>query len=347
MIESERVGALRLIDACANRAAEGLRVVEDVLRFGRDDRYLSGEFKRLRHELHVVLQAAPIELRLAARESQQDVGAETVVEGQNQRENLSEIAQANIGRAEQGMRSLEENLKLFDASAALAMQRLRFRLYTLQKALGAREAAKERLAGVRLYVILSGGESPAAFEKLVRSLVAEGVGAIQLRDKELDDRHLLERACRLRGATRGSSTLCIINDRPDIAALCQADGVHVGQDELSAKDARAIVGPKALIGVSTHSIEQARQAVLDGANYIGVGPTFPSGTKAFAAFPGLDYVRAVASEIALPAFAIGGIDESNLAHVLAGGASRVAVSGAIERASDPAEMARRLIARLS
>ena len=95
----------------------------------------------------------------------------------------------------------------------------------------------------------------------------------------------------LRELTRGTDTLFIMNDRPDLAALCHADGVHLGQEDLSVKDARAIVGPDALIGVSTHTIEQARQAVLDGANYIGVGPTFPSGTKQFEKFPGLDFLR--------------------------------------------------------
>ena len=127
----------------------------------------------------------------------------------------------------------------------------------------------------------------------------------------------------------GTATLLIINDRPDLAALAQADGVHVGQEELSVKDARSIVGPDVLIGVSAHSIEQARQAVLDGANYLGVGPTFPSGTKQFDHFPGVELLRAVAAEIRLPAFAIGGITRENLGQVKSAGFTRMAVSGAI------------------
>ncbi len=100
------------------------------------------------------------------------------------------------------------------------------------------------------------------------------------------------------------------------------------------------------MGVSTHSIEQARQAVLDGANYIGVGPTFPSGTKQFEQFPGVDLLRAVAAEIRLPAFAIGGICRENLAEVLAAGFTRIAVSGAIAASADPAAAARELLAAL-
>ena len=150
----------------------------------------------------------------------------------------------------------------------------------------------------------------------------------------------------MRALTRETPVLCIVNDRPDLAALARADGVHVGQEEVSVKDARRIVGPESLVGVSTHTIEQARQAVLDGANYIGVGPTFPSGTKTFEHFPGLDLLRAVAAEIRLPAFAIGGITSENLAEVLAAGIARIAVSAAITAAADPAEAARQLLAVL-
>src|SRR5208337_889926 len=128
----------------------------------------------------------------------------------------------------------------------------------------------------------------------------------------------------------------------DLAALTQSDGVHVGQEELSVKDARSIVGADALIGVSTHSIEQARQAVLDGANYIGVGPTFPSGTKQFDCFPGLELLRAVAGEIGLPAFAIGGITRENLGQVKSVGFKRIAVSGAVLAAEDPVQAVKEL-----
>jgi thiamine-phosphate pyrophosphorylase len=129
--------------------------------------------------------------------------------------------------------------------------------------------------------------------------------------------------------------LFLMNDRPDLARLAEADGVHVGQDELPVKEVRRIVGPEALIGVSTHDLAQVRRAVLDGASYLGVGPTFPSGTKAFAEFPGLEFVRRAVAETTLPAFAIGGVTLANLPEVVAAGARRVAVSGAVCRAEDP------------
>jgi thiamine-phosphate pyrophosphorylase len=137
----------------------------------------------------------------------------------------------------------------------------------------------------------------------------------------------------LETVTLPSRPLAIINDRPAVAATVDADGVHIGQDDFTVKDARAVLGPRKLIGVSTHSIEQARHAVLDGANYIGVGPTFPSPTKQFDAFPGLDLLRAVPAELRLPAFAIGGISGDNVADVAAAGFTRIAVSGAVTGAA--------------
>ncbi|MEZ6113611.1 MAG: thiamine phosphate synthase [Pirellulaceae bacterium] len=183
-------------------------------------------------------------------------------------------------------------------------------------------------------MLVDGRSSADEFTATARELVDAGVDMIQLRDKALSDRQLLERARQLREITWETKTLFVMNDRPDLAVLSRADGVHVGQDELSVKDARAIVGTRMLIGVSTHSIEQARAAVLAGASYIGCGPTFPSTTKAFDAFPGLDYLCQVAAEIRLPAFAIGGITDENLSAVLATGIRRVALRGQLSNSTD-------------
>jgi thiamine-phosphate pyrophosphorylase len=200
---------------------------------------------------------------------------------------------------------------------------------------------------------------------------------IQLRDKSLDDRALVERARRLVALTRRQppalpgvmsayghtrakppaepgakaramcQTLAVVNDRADIAAAVHADGVHVGQEDLSVKDARTIVGTRMLVGVSTHNMSQARSAVLAGANYLGAGPTFPSTTKDFHAFAGLEYLREVSAEIRLPTFAIGGITAANLPEVLSAGIERVAVGAAVADAKDPACAAGELLGMLS
>ena len=117
-----------------------------------------------------------------------------------------------------------------------------------------------------------------------------------------------------------------MNDRADIAVACGADGVHVGQEELSVADARRILGPEKLIGVSTHNLDQAQAAVLEGADYIGVGPVFASQTKSFSQHVGPGLVKEICDEVSLPAFAIGGIDLTNADQVAAAGCGRVAVT---------------------
>jgi thiamine-phosphate pyrophosphorylase len=195
--------------------------------------------------------------------------------------------------------------------------------------------------------LVDGRDSAEDFDKLARAIVTAGPHMVQLRDKQLDDRELINRARQLRQLTRDSNSLCIINDRADVAAAVNADGVHLGQEDLPVKDARTIVGPRMIIGVSTHNIDQARAAVLDGANYLGAGPTFPSQSKSFDAFAGLDYLREVAAEVRLPTFAIGGITAANLTDVLATGISRVAVGAAVAAATNPASAARELLAMLN
>jgi thiamine-phosphate pyrophosphorylase len=277
--------------------------------------------------------------RLAARETRADVGTTLTLPSEQSRQGVAALLDANFARLQEALRSLEEYAKTFDSQLAAALEQIRYQTYTLHRAVQITRSGVQRLADARLYVLVDGQPSPEALERLVQSLVAAGVDLLQLRDKRLDDRTLLARARLVRQLTRGSSTRFIMNDRADLAVLAAADGVHVGQEELSVKDARAIVGAERLVGVSTHSIEQAREAVLNGADYIGVGPVFPSGTKQFPQFPGLDLVRAVAAEIRLPAFAIGGIDLQNLGQVLSAGACRVAVSGAIAAAADSGEAA--------
>ncbi len=336
----------RVIDAAANRAREGLRVAEDFVRFVLDDRHLTEQCKQLRHDLAALLGQIPGEQLLAARETQADVGTALATPSEERRSDATEVLMANFARVQESLRSLEEFGKLMDPVWAAEIKQLRYRSYTLHRAVEITRNSIKRLANARLYVLVDGRATLDDFRQLAQALIAAGVHVLQLRDKKLDDRQLVQRARLLRELLRGTDALFIMNDRPDLAAVCHADGVHLGQEDLSVKDARAIVGADALIGVSTHTIEQARQAVLDGANYIGLGPTFPSGTKQFEKFPGLDFLKEIAAEIRLPAFAIGGITPANLPQVLATGITRVAIAGAIASTPDPASVVRMILNHL-
>src|SRR5262249_53095802 len=158
-----------------------------------------------------------------------------------------------------------------------------------------------------------------------------------LREKNLPDREFLSRAREVRILTAQAKARFILNDRPDLARLAGADGVHLGQEDLSVRDTRRIVGPNLLIGVSTHERAQLDAAVLSGASYLGVGPVFPSATKEFSEpdLAGLAYVQTVAETTNLPWFAIGGITEANVQRVLDAGATRIAVSASVVKADRP------------
>lgn len=333
---SDRLPILRIVDANFNRASEGLRVVEEYARFVLEDANLSAQCKELRHALAAAIAEActPQELS-AARDTTGDVGTEVRTEAEYRRGDAVDVVLASTKRVEQALRAIEEYGKVLSPGLGVTAEGLRYRAYTLAKTLSVALFRPQSLAAAQLYVLIDGGSDLATFASRAQALVEAGVDIVQLRDKQLGDRELLERARALRSITRGRCLL-IINDRPDLAALADADGVHVGQDELSVQDARTIVGARRLVGVSTHTLEQARQAVRDGADYIGCGPTFPSTTKSFAEFPGVAFLRLVAGEVRLPAFAIGGVNLANIAEVRAAGFSRVAVSGALSQASDVA-----------
>jgi len=325
----------RIIDAAANRAREALRVVEDFARFVWDDAALTRICKEMRHELAASLQTFSPETLAAARETLHDVGVEISHPRERRREDPLAVASVNLKRFQESLRSLEEYAKVVSAEVAERLERLRYQSYTLERAVRMTDAGRRRLVDARLYLLLDGRESAAVAAALAAELFDAGVDVIQLRDKRLGDRDLLDRGRALAEVARQCGKRFIVNDRPDLARLCRANGVHLGQEDLSVKDARTILGPDALIGVSTHTMEQVRQAVLDGANYLGVGPTFPSQTKEFGEFPGVAFVAQAAAETSLPLFALGGITLENLPEVLAAGATRVAVSAAILSAPDP------------
>ncbi|HLW68480.1 MAG TPA: thiamine phosphate synthase [Gemmataceae bacterium] len=335
----EWIETARIFDVNANRCREALRVIEDFCRFALNDAYLSREVKTFRHELVANLeQFTPIHLA-EARDTTGDVGTAITTESEMERDSPQHIAQVNWKRLQEALRSLEEYSKCIRPELASALEQLRYRSYTLEKATVLAKHAQQRLQHARLYALLSASQCVASLEFVIAEAAAGGVDIIQLREKELDDRQLLERAHNVRRWTRQAGVLMIINDRPDIARLVEADGVHLGQDDMPVQNARRILGSTALIGVSTHGLDQVRRAVRDGASYIGIGPVFPSHTKSFDEFPGLEFVHQATAETCLPAFALGGITLDNVSAVLAAGAKRIAISSPICRADEPQPVA--------
>ena len=225
---------------------------------------------------------------------------------------------------------LKNTGKAISTKFSQAIEQLRYETYSLEKAICGTLLGHSVLDSTQICALIDAQSSQHAFADHVRRLLDANVRMIQLRDKSVAEQTLIERARCLAEKVQGTPTRWIMNDRTDLAAALNADGVHLGQDDLPIELARKILGPSKLIGWSTHNIQQARQAAFKGANYIGVGPVFPSETKSFDEFPGLEFVKQVADEIRLPAFAIGGIGPDNVGQIKNQGLTRVAVRGCVE-----------------
>ncbi|WP_156276165.1 thiamine phosphate synthase [Neomoorella glycerini] len=197
-----------------------------------------------------------------------------------------------------------------------------------------------------LYVIITtnlGGGRPTL--ELVRQALAGGATAIQLREKDLPARELVELGREIRQLTHAAGATFIVNDRLDVALAVEADGVHIGQEDLPARVARELLGPGKILGVSTGTVLEARQAVADGADYLGVGSIYATKSKEDAGEPiGLAGLKAIRAAVTIPLVAIGGINSSNAADVIAAGADGVAVVSAVIGAPDIAAAARELLA---
>lgn len=193
---------------------------------------------------------------------------------------------------------------------------------------------RKAIREARLYVLLTSNLCKHSALDTARLTIHGGAEVLQLRGKDMPEKELLRLARELRGLTRELGTLFIINDRPDIAVEVQADGLHIGQEDIPIEEARRLVGNDRLIGLSAHSIQEARRAQAHGADYLGIGPIFTTDTKAQADPVGTKLIEETVKEIDIPFFAIGGIDTRNIRQVLDAGATRVAVCSAIVSQED-------------
>lgn len=211
--------------------------------------------------------------------------------------------------------------------------------------LGQFEEARQRLLEARLYVI-SADAAPARQAAVLCAAIDGGAGVVQLRNKLAVPHDLLDAARLVAGHARAHGAVFIVNDEPDLVTASGADGVHIGQDDGDPAAARLRLPRGALIGRSTHSIEQARAAHADGADYIGVGPVYATPTKPGRAAVGLGLVELAAAEVQIPWFAIGGLEATTLGAAIGAGARRVAVVRAVAGAGDPLAAAAALLAML-
>jgi len=336
---------LRIMDANANRAREALRVMEEAARFILDDPSLTESLKQLRHDLAQQLGAIRgLEL---GRDTPGDVGVDISTPHEFERESVAGVVVASGKRLSEALRALEEYGKLIhtggDIAFPAAIEQLRYRGYDIEhrlnRILGCTNARQWRVC-----VLISEELCPEGdWFAVAKAVVHAGGDCIQLREKALAAGELLDRARRLVQLCRPNGVATVINDRPDVALLANADGVHLGQTDLPCAEARKLVGGQLVIGISTARIEHAQQALADGADYCGVGPMYPTQTKQTPRIVGPEYLRQYVQWNKLPHLAIGGINPDNVHQLIETGAKGIAVSSAVCAASDPADVTRRLV----
>ena len=331
---------LRIVDVNVNRAREALRVVEDYARFVLDDAGSAAAAKQCRHDLRAVIEATGADALLAARDIINDVGRDAKTARELQRDTTADVVRAAFGRLSEAARVLGEYGKLVSESAAAAAEKLRYRAYELEQRILLRGMRRRRFRDVRLYVLITEALCRRPWLDTAAAAIRGGAGCVQLREKQLGDGEFLRRARQLRELTEAHGVLLAVNDRPDIARLARADIVHVGQDDLSVRDARRIAGADLLIGKSTHTLPQCEAALADEPDYLAVGPMFQSETKPQPHIAGPETLAAARQMTDLPLVAIGGVTAESAPQLIAAGASCVAVCAGVITAEDVEAAAR-------
>ncbi|MEL6601604.1 MAG: thiamine phosphate synthase [Cyanobacteria bacterium J06614_10] len=355
---AERRALFRILDANLDRAREGVRVVEEWCRFGLNDEAAMAQLKHLRQS--IAGWHSP-EIR-AARDTPGDLGTALTHPQEAVRSSLAQVLQVNLARAQEALRVLEEYGKLHSAQMATDCKQMRYQLYTLDTQImepflrsdpsasqpaepkdehaDLRQKRLQQLAKARTYLVTSPVDNLLA---VVESALQGGIAIVQHREKTANDEDRLAIAQQLRALCHRYSALFIVNDRVDIAIAADADGVHLGQQDLPMSAARQILGPDRIVGRSTTNPQELQRAIDEAADYIGVGPVYATPTKPGKAAAGHDYVRYAAQHASMPWFTIGGLNADNIDQTLAAGATRVAVVRALMEAEDPAAVARSLV----
>lgn len=333
----------RIIDANFNRAREGLRVAEEFCRFALNNQPLSGKCKQIRHQLCGAVSKFDSQQLIAARDTQNDVGCHVRIAEQMKRANLEDCVSAGFARTTEALRVISESAATFDTELAQIFEKLRYDCYILEKEIMLFGSPAIRFSKVRLYVVLT-AESCKDVLSAARDCAANGADCLQLRVKKMADGQFFALAQKFVDLCKQHNVISIINDRVDIAVASGADGVHLGQDDLSAVQVRTCQLKPLIIGISTHSFTELEKAVEQQPCYVGLGSVFPTDTKQNVNVCGLDYISKATEFLKnspVQSVAIGGINLDNVEKVLCAGAKKIAVSSCVCKADNPADVCKK------
>lgn len=339
---------LRIIDANRNRIAESLRLLEDLARLLLNDASLARQLKAMRH--HLVTTTWPAgQSYLQARDAAGDVGTYIEVGSQAKQRGIAETVIANASRVQESLRVIEELAKLPGSNLdADKFKKARFALYSIERDLISRMMRQDKTGRISgLYAIIdSGFLEGRSHTEIAAQVIAGGAKVVQLRDKTTARGELLSVARELGKLCAAGNVLFVVNDHLDIALAADADGLHLGQEDLPVAVARRILPIDKIIGRSVVDVTQAAAAEAEGADYIAAGAIYPTASREAVEVVGLDVLGEIKKKVALPLVAIGGITRGNAAAVQAAGADSVAVISAILKAGSPEKAARQIVDRL-
>ncbi len=324
--EKRSLVVFRIIDANANRCAEGLRVVEEIARFSLEDDHLFREIKDIRHALRNTVEGI-LSSPGRFRNGEGDVGAILTTKSESSRDSFDSVRRANFLRAEESLRVLEEFGKLVDTGAAARFKSLRFRLYSVEKSFAGQPGIHGKLPPPPfLYAFIDRKYTgPGESGVTASALVAGGADIIQYRAKKLGRNEMMTDILAVLRICDAAGVPLIVNDDPELAVESGAGGAHIGSTDIDPLAARSILGPGGILGLSIGSMEELSKAPLDVVDYIGVGAVYATGTKQDIETVGPRFISDVCALTSLPVVGIGGIGIDNMEEVFDAGASGVAV----------------------
>jgi len=333
----------QIIDANLDRAREGLRVLEDWARFGimRDE--LVVKLKNFRH----TLSKYHLFKYKNARNFSKDKSQGLAHHEQKNRDSIKNIISANSSRVQEALRVIEEYSRNDNSELSLVSSQIRYEIYSLEITLLHSSSNQELLKVILendLYYISN--QSPKTIQ-IIEKILNGGVKIIQHRFKDGTDYDNLKKALEIRELCNKHKALFIVNDRIDIALAANADGIHLGQDDIDIKSARRILGYSKLIGVSANKSSDIKKAVENGCDYLGVGPVFETETKKEKKPLGINRIKKITGSLSTPFFVIGGIKKENIGILKKNGLNKVAIISELANAENPEEKAIMLIKELS
>ena len=341
--EAQDLRIFQIIDANLDRAREGLRVLEDWARFGLGENKSVNRIKNFRQ----ILGKNHLEIYKQSRNYIEDECKGLTHPEQRKRKAPDQIISSNAGRVQEALRVIEEFSRLHNHELSKIASEIRYEIYTLEielLSLSKYNKSVEILKKNNLYVITDHKEN---LLEIIEEVLIAGVKIIQHRFKKGTDKDHLQEAIQIKNLCKRYNSLFIINDRIDIALASNADGIHLGQEDLDLKTARKLLGSSKLIGISANNEIDISNALKEGCDYIGIGPVFETATKENKKPIGIEKIKTLTKDLNIPWFAIGGIKSNNISYLKRNGFKKVALVSQLMNSEDPKEDAIMILKELS